>query len=99
MNKAKCTDGDSDTRFRFADQAIIMLWQKSKQKAEGGSLCEAENLRNVDCRHYEACIDTAARENAKDLGCQHCLFKADKSYKMTVRDLGGLLRLYRAIKT
>jgi hypothetical protein len=98
MNEAKSTDGDSGLRFRFADQTIITLWQKSKQKDEGHSLCENENLRNFNCRHYEACLDTAARTNARDLGCEHCLFKTDITYKMTEGDLEGLLRLYRAIK-
>jgi hypothetical protein len=98
MNKAKCTDGHSGMRFRFSDQFTTTLWQESKRKDEAYSLPEEENLRNVNCRHYEACLNTAALANVRDLGCEDCLFKTDNTYKMTEGDFDGLLRLYRAIK-
>ncbi len=39
-----------------------------------------EDYRNVHCRNYTQCIDTAVRENWDGFSCQKCpLFKQDSS--------------------
>ena len=68
------------------------------QKYERDSLYVKENVRNVNCKHYLACLDTAALANASDLGCENCQFRTDKTYKMTAQDFMGLIRLYYEIR-
>jgi hypothetical protein len=64
------------------------------QKHERNSLCVNKSGRNVNCKHYLACLHTAALANARDLGCKNCSFRIDDTYKMTIRDFTGLMRLY-----
>ena len=65
-----------------------------QKNAKRNSLCGKENFRNVNCKHYLTCLDTAALANARDLGCENCRFRMDNTYKMTTPDFMGLMRLY-----
>ena len=53
--------------------------------------------RNINCKHYTNCLETAARANEKDLGCEKCLFRHDNSYKMNDVDYSSLIKLYYTI--
>jgi hypothetical protein len=60
-------------------------------------LSEYQIRRNINCKFYIECLDTAAKANAKELECTRCLFRSDKSYKMNNADYSGLLELYLTI--
>ena len=92
MTQDEYTDGDPDVRQRFSGQITGF-----SQKHERDSLSVKDNGRNVNCKHYLACLDTAALAAARDLGCENCRFRKDKTYKMTIQDFMGLIRLYYEI--
>jgi hypothetical protein len=92
MTQGEYTDGDSDVRRRF--------WGEIKgysQKHERDSASASDHVRNINCKHYLACLDTAALANARDLGCENCSSRMDNTYKMTIPDFMGLIRLYYEI--
>jgi hypothetical protein len=91
------TDRDFEMRWRFFEQTIS-FWQQRKQKDARDSLGVKENVRNVNCKHYLTCLDTAALANARDLGCENCRFRMDNTYKMTIRDFTGLMQLYYEVR-
>jgi hypothetical protein len=92
MTQGKYTDGASDVRQRFSGQITGF-----PQKHEHESLSVEDNGRNINCKNYLACLETAALANARDLGCENCQLRNDKSYKMTIQDFMGLIRLYYEI--
>lgn len=92
MTQGEYTDGASNVRRRFCGQITSF-----PQKHERNSPCVQENLRNVNCKHYLACLNAAAVANARDLDCENCRFRMDNSYKMTIWDFMGLMRLYYEI--
>jgi hypothetical protein len=53
--------------------------------------------RNINCKHYSTCLETAARANDKELGCANCLFRHDNSYRMNDVDFSNLIKLYYTI--
>jgi len=51
-------------------------------------------MRNIDCRHYSACLRSAALKDLRDLPCESCQFEKDDTYRMTPQDVHGLVKLW-----
>ena len=60
-------------------------------------LKEDQIVRNINCKFYIECLDTAAKANDRELECEKCMFRSDNTYKMNNADFSGLLRLYFTI--
>lgn len=50
-------------------------------------------MRNINCRHYSACLGSAAVRDLRDLPCESCQFIDDNTYRMTPQDVHGLVKL------
>ena len=78
-------------------------WPVSNQIVDPSQTDEATQFsnepikRNINCKHYTNCLETAARANEKALGCEKCLFRHDNSYKMNDVDYSSLIKLYYTI--
>jgi len=92
MRQGEYTDGGFNVHRRF--------WGRTKgysPKHERDLPSVEDQVRNVDCKHYLACLEAAALANARDLGCKNCPSQMDNTYKMTIQDFIGLMRLYYEI--
>ena len=80
---------------RCSPETNSIVGSLSAKKTE--RLREDQIVRNINCKFYLECLDTAAKANDRELECDKCMFRSDNTYKMNNADYSGLLKLYFAI--
>jgi len=80
---------------RYLPETNSIVGPFSVKKTE--RLREDQIVRNINCKFYLECLDTAAKANDRELECDNCMFRSDNTYKMNNADYSGLLKLYFTI--
>lgn len=78
MNLEKYTFGNLSSPWQRSSETRI-----PSQKTVLKSRIKEVARRNIECRDYLGCLDSAARKNVRDLGCGKCPNKDNKSNPIT----------------